>query len=130
MRSFLLPRTEPLTTRYLVGTKGVVQNRLFRDFRGAGMRFDVLTLLLPESIVKLRWLKPQGGPSPSFAHESSELTDAAADILRSSAYRDSRGTQPDRGVVRSYHTRRGWVLADCVVSLGNRLGRRVFGTQP
>jgi len=62
MRSFLLPRTEPLTTRYLVGKRGVVQNRLFRDFRVVGMRFDVLTLLLLESIVKFRWLKPQGGP--------------------------------------------------------------------
>ena len=30
------------------------------------MCFDVLTLLLPKSIVKLRWLKPQGGPSPSW----------------------------------------------------------------
>src|SRR5438045_7264498 len=94
MPSFLLPRTEPLTTRYLVGTKGVFQNRLFRDFRG-DMRFDVLTLLLPESIVKLGWLKPQGGPSPSFAHESSELTDAAADILLSSAYRYSSGQHAD-----------------------------------
>ena len=40
----------------------MVQNRLFRDFRRVGMRFDVLTLLLLESIVKFRWLKPQGGP--------------------------------------------------------------------
>ena len=35
------------------------QNHSFRVFRSVGMRFDVLTPLLPESIVKLRWLKPQ-----------------------------------------------------------------------
>src|ERR1041384_7036602 len=58
MPSFLLLRTEPLTTRYLAGTKSVFQNRSFRVFRSVGMRFDVLTPLLPESIVKLRWLKP------------------------------------------------------------------------
>ena len=31
---------------------------------GLGTCFDELTLLLPKSIVKLRWQQPQGGPSP------------------------------------------------------------------
>jgi hypothetical protein len=95
---------------------------------GAGLRFaaDVLTPLTMESIVKLRWLKPRGA-WPSIGHESSELTDAVADILRSVANRHSPHPQSDRGNVRTYHAFRSLGSADPIAGSGNGLGGRVFG---
>src|SRR5215472_6494957 len=91
------------------------------------MCLDVLTPLLPKSIVKRLW--PTGRPSLKFAHESSELTDAVADIFCPSSHCGSPYAQPDRGNVRLFRTLRGLGRADFVVGRGNRLGGRVLGAQ-
>src|SRR5205807_3727032 len=63
----------------------------------------------------------------SCTHESSELTDAAADILRASAHRDSPHAQPNGRALGLYHALRSLGSADPPAGRGNGLGRWVFG---
>jgi hypothetical protein len=67
----------------LTGECGVSR---FACLQSSTLALDMLTPFYPETIVKLRWLKPWRGTPPSFAHESPELTDAVADIFCPSAH--------------------------------------------
>src|SRR5207237_7746646 len=123
-------KQQNLTVLYTLRTTRHKKQQPRNTYNVAHPRYlDVLTPLLPKSIVKLGWLKPRGCASPSFAHESSEFTDVAAYILRSRAHRDSPYAQPDGGDVRLHHPFRSLGSADPAAGSGNGLGGWVLGSQ-